>query len=69
MHFYSFMRFKRERNRISFFQPNMGAPVSKPLSWEVILKSHCADGRTKDRIVIPSAVSAYINPQIKRSDM
>lgn len=36
--------------------PNIGAAVSHPLSSEDIWKSHVADGKTKDSIVIPRAV-------------
>lgn len=44
------------------FIPNIGAAVSHPLSSEDIWKSHVADGRTNDNIVIPTAVFKYIKP-------
>lgn len=36
--------------------PSIGAAVNKPLSFDDILKSHVADGRTNEMIVIPMAV-------------
>lgn len=42
--------------------PNIGAAVRSPLSLEDIWKSHVADGRTNDIIVIPTAVFKYKHP-------
>lgn len=38
--------------------PNIGAAVSHPFFSDVKLKSHVADGKTNDNIVIPTAVLA-----------
>lgn len=47
--------------------PSMGVAESKPLSSDVIKKSHWADGNTNDTIVIPMAVFAYIKPHTVKS--
>lgn len=36
--------------------PSIGAAVNKPLSLDDIRKSHVADGKTNDIIVMPIAV-------------
>lgn len=36
--------------------PNIGAAVNKPLSLDDMRKSHVADGKTNEIIVIPMAV-------------
>lgn len=44
------------------YLPSIGAAVNHPLSAEVIWKSHVAEGKTKDNIVMPTAVFMYIRP-------
>jgi len=52
------------KNDKILYVPIIEAPLRMPLWTEVILKSHCADGTTKDTDVTLMATAEKSEPQI-----